>query len=81
MKCFRDARNHGFERGLPNKQYLKSNPSVASFLRHMVVAQQTDVSPDNDAALNVCYRHGWLQAELSADECTGYIFSTHIHRR
>ncbi|KAK2792922.1 hypothetical protein FQN52_002600 [Onygenales sp. PD_12] len=81
LDCFRNCQIHGFERGLPRKKHLQDNPSVVEFLRSMVIIRQTSDSPENDPALNICYRQGWLQAELSTEGNPVYGFATPLHRR
>ncbi|KAK2784931.1 hypothetical protein FQN53_008117 [Emmonsiellopsis sp. PD_33] len=81
LDCFRNHKIHGFERGLPRREHLQDNPSIVKFLRSIIITQQTREKPENDAALNVCYRQGWLQAELSTEGNPMYGFATPLHRR
>ncbi|PGH34375.1 hypothetical protein GX50_02742 [[Emmonsia] crescens] len=81
LNCIENSKMHGFCRGLPEKYILQANPAVSQFLRELVVGLGSADNLNSNPALNMCYRRGWLQAELLEDNKPIYIFSTGIHRR
>ena len=79
-----------FGRGLPPKKVLQDNPSITQFLQKVLTSNQSEDNWQSNHALEICYRHGWLQAELSEDESpdlsvpdpkTVYVFTSALHRR
>jgi hypothetical protein len=71
----------GFKRGLPKKNVLQKNHAIAQFLREVIVFHRSKDTLEENPSLNSCYKNGWLQAELSANEDPVYIFPTNLHRR
>ena len=60
----RIARHRAFNRGIPPRRILQENPNIAQFLRKVLAFNQSDDKWQSDPALEICYRQGWLQAEL-----------------
>ncbi|KAL1966800.1 hypothetical protein VTN77DRAFT_3765 [Rasamsonia byssochlamydoides] len=79
VSLFEDS-PHGFVRGLPTEKVLRDK-AIAQFLRKTVASNESEDDPETNKALDVCYRNGWLHAQLTADERTVYVFPTRIHRR
>ena len=73
--------SQGFDRGLPHRNELQDNPDIAQFLREVLASNRSEDAWQSNSSLNACYRRGWLQAELTAEERTVYVFPTMIHRR
>ena len=73
--------SHGFKRSLPRREALQNNPKLSQFLRTMLAAGRSDKELASDPNLNECYKRGWLQAEISSEQKTTYIFPTLIHKR
>jgi hypothetical protein len=61
----------GFERSLPNIKDLQSNKDT-------LISEGTSKA---NAALDRCYKKGWLQAELLANKERLYIFPSKLHER
>jgi len=87
---FRVAHHRAFNRGIPPAYILQDNPNIAQFLRKVLAFNQSDDEWQSDPALEICYRQGWLQAELSGDEPQDlldprpkivYVFSSKLHQR
>jgi hypothetical protein len=87
---FNVTQHSAFSRGIPPARILQDNPNVAQFLRKVLAFNQSDDKWQSDPALEICYRQGWLQAELSKDEPRGlgdptpkivYVFSSKLHQR
>lgn len=73
--------SHAFSRCLPGKKTLQANPDVAQTLCEVLASGSIVGEPQSNTGLQQCYRRGWLQAELGADEETLYYFPTFLHRR
>ncbi|OXV05280.1 hypothetical protein Egran_06952 [Elaphomyces granulatus] len=56
--------HYRFRRGIPPSDFLRDNPIVTQFLREVLVSNQSEGDPLSNKALDICYRQGWLQAEL-----------------
>ena len=80
VSCIENG-TRGFSRGPPDRKDLQDNPDIAQFLREVLASNRSEDKWQSNTALNACYRKGWLQAELSAEEKTVYVFPTMIHRR
>ncbi|KAH0558586.1 hypothetical protein GP486_004759 [Trichoglossum hirsutum] len=83
-------RDSVFSRGLPPKDYLRNNPDIAKFFREVLASGRSEHDPETHSSLAICYKQGWLQAELATDESENlvdpdpkpvYIFSSGLHRR
>jgi hypothetical protein len=72
---------YGFNRGLVRRKDLQDNPDIAEFLRKVLASSRSEDRWQSNPALNACYRRGWLQAELSAEEDTVYVFASMLHRK
>jgi hypothetical protein len=60
---------------------LQEFPDIGQYLQKVIAYNRsTDTLKDN-MPLEICYRNGWLQAELSAEGKTVYIFPTKLHQR
>ena len=79
-----------FRRGIPPRKVLQDNPSITQFLREVLASNRSEDNWQSNHALEICYRQGWLQAELSEDELpdpsvpepkTVYVFTSVLHRR
>jgi hypothetical protein len=82
----------GFNRSLPRMQDLQRNPDLARFLKDVLASGKSIDKLESNISLDRCYKMGWLQAELFADE-TGwqaelladekrvYIFPSKLHER
>jgi hypothetical protein len=71
----------GFHRSLI--KVLQSNPDLTQVFKdvlHLASSASTDALEVN-AALERCYRKGWLQAELLVNERRVYIFASKLHER
>lgn len=81
-------RNPKFGRGLPPSYFLQEHPDVVDFLQEAVVLTHVKGPAKPESPLGICYRQGWLQAELSedGDEAitpvdTVYVFPSNLHKR
>ena len=72
---------HGFKRSLPKKTAFQSNPALAQFLRTVLVLGKSEDRLESNEALRLCYKKGWLQAELLAEGRTVYVFPSRLHER
>jgi len=70
---------HGFKRSLPKKDALQSNPALAQFLRTVLVFGKSEDKLESNKALSLCYKRGWLQAELLAEGKRVYVFPSRLH--
>jgi hypothetical protein len=79
-----------FGRGLPLRKVLQDNPSITQFLREVLASNRSEDNWELNHSLEICYRQGWLQAELSGDESSDpsvpepkavYVFTSALHRR
>lgn len=76
-----------FSRGLVPVELLQNSVELAKFLRGAVSVNHVSGSPDPGSPLDLCYRNGWLQAELvrgstpESSSRTVYVFSSPLHRR
>ncbi|KAL1989237.1 hypothetical protein VTN96DRAFT_3784 [Rasamsonia emersonii] len=83
-------------RGLPPRQFLQRKPGVVEVLRNVLLSSCVEGvwEPDEqgnlhqvDECVNICYRQGWLQAELAPKEDidglekTVYVFPSVLHQR
>ncbi|KAI9781194.1 MAG: hypothetical protein M1839_006302 [Geoglossum umbratile] len=84
------ANHSAFNRGIPPAHILQDNPKIARLLRKILAFNQSDDKWQTNPALELCYRQGWLQAELSNDEPQDlgdpkpkvvYVFSSKLHQR
>ena len=66
---------------MPRREALQENPAIAQFLREVLASKQSEAKLDSNPALNYCYTKGWLQAEVSAEGKTIYVFPTKVHER
>lgn len=69
-----------FSRGLVSERLLRKMPDLVKFLRSAVSRNFVSGEPTPGTPLELCYRNGWLQAELFND-CTVYVFASPLHRR
>lgn len=70
-----------FARGLVPAKLLQEKPELVKFLQSAVSQTFVSGDPDKNTLLDLCYRNGWLQAELSNDGTTVYVFASSLHRR
>ena len=70
-----------YGRGLVPNKILQENPDLVKFLQSAVSRTFVSGDPETDKALDLCYRNGWLQAELLNDGSGVYIFPSTLHRR
>ena len=81
-KFLKAALNHAkFARGLVSEKVLQKMPDLVKFLQTAVSQDFVSGDPAPDTPLELCYRNGWLQAELSSDDSTVYVFASPLHRR
>ena len=71
----------GFKRSLPKESFLAQNPEVVELFREVLVAGESTDSIDANQSLDLCYKRGYLQAEISSTGQTVYVFATRIHMR
>lgn len=74
--------NHAkLSRGLVSKKILYKNPDLVKFLQSVVSRNFVSGDPEPGTPLGLCYRNGWLQAELYNEDYTVYVFASPLHRR
>ena len=71
----------GFKRSLPQKRVLQKNPGLVQFLQNVLVSGNSADEMESNEALRLCYKRGWLQAEMLADERRVYVFPSKLHER
>jgi hypothetical protein len=76
-----DNGSGGFNRSLPQMQDLQRNPDLAQFLKDVLASGKSIDKLESNISLDCCYKMGWLQAELLADEKRVYIFPSKLHER
>ncbi len=83
-------KHSAFKRGIPPKGVLQDNPNITQFLQEVLAFNRSEDKWQTNCALDVCYRRGWLQAELSEEESrdpsapepkTVYVFTSTLHRK
>lgn len=74
-----------FRHGIPSTEFLKKHPEVAHLLQE---ASHVGKLPEPGSPLEICYKNGWLQAELNGDPNdalavipTIYAFPSNLHKR
>jgi len=72
---------HGFKRSLPKRDALQSNPVLAQFLKEVLVSGKSEDKVESNEALRLCYKRGWLQAEMLAEGRKAYVFPSKLHER
>ena len=77
-----------FRRGLPLADFLKKRPEVAHLFQEAVLPSHVGKLPEPGPPLEICYKKGWLQAELNGDPNdvlavipTIYVFPPNLHKR
>ncbi|OJJ78666.1 uncharacterized protein ASPGLDRAFT_138465 [Aspergillus glaucus CBS 516.65] len=81
-KFLKAALNYAkFARGLVSEEVLQKMPDLVKFLQTAVSQNFVSGDPAPGTPLELCYRNGWLQAELSSDDSTVYVFASPLHRR
>lgn len=66
---------------LPQRSALQEYPELSDILRQVLASGSLSDDLIDNPGLSMCYRNGWLQAELDGNDETIYYFPTHIHRR
>jgi hypothetical protein len=83
-------RDSVFSQGIPPKDYFKDNLDIARFFQEVLASRRLEHDPEKHSSLAICYKQGWLQAELVTDESQNlvdpdpkpvYIFSSGLHQR
>ena len=87
-KFLQNALDSGkFARGLVPVKVLRNSTELVKFLQRAVSAYNISEIPKPGSPLDMCYRNGWLQAELAGDSTpkssshTVYVFASSLHRR
>jgi hypothetical protein len=71
----------GFGRSLPTIEGLQHNPDLTRLLKGIIASGQSGDVLESNTALDHCYKKGWLQAELLANQKEVYIFPSKLHER
>ena len=71
----------GFSRSLPRREDLQSNLDLSQFLKGVLASGLSEDILESNAALDRCYKKGWLQAELLANGKRVYIYPSKLHER
>jgi hypothetical protein len=75
-------RGHGgFGRSLPKIDDLQRNSDLARFLGGVLASGKSIDTLDSNAALDRCYKKGWLQAEMLPNRRRVYVFPSKLHER
>ena len=60
---------------------LQRNPGLTQVLKDILASSVSKDTSEANAALDRCYKKGWLQEESLADEKGVYIFPSKLHER
>ena len=72
---------HGVKRSLPKRTAFQSNPALAQFLKTVLANGKSEDRLESNEALRLCYKRGWLQADLLAEDRKVYVFPSRLHER
>jgi hypothetical protein len=81
-----------FSRGLPNEDFLRSNPGVTAIFNEVILkngivrgfqylASDPKIDDDPKSCLREVFRAGWLQTEIVAGTGVVYTFPSPLHKR
>jgi hypothetical protein len=72
---------HGFKRSLPKRDALQKNLDLAQYLKEVLILGKSEDKVEFNEALRLCYRMGWLQAEMLSDDRKVYMLPSKLHER
>ncbi|KAI9652428.1 MAG: hypothetical protein M1829_001650 [Trizodia sp. TS-e1964] len=73
--------SEAYKRSLPRKNDLQNSPRLIKFIQKVLATGQSEDLLEECEDLAGCYKKGWLQAELTSEGKTVYVFPTLLHQR